>query len=219
MNRSKSFLIAFLGVMLALIFSLLYLETLLTLWIGISSAILSLPIALALSMYKDFKYSFIGMTLFGICSFILSFILGYVIFQNPLISVLPRIVVGVLAYLILVGVTKLFSKFIKNEKVRERVSLHVATFFAVVLHTAIVLFAIDHSASYFETTFKTIFAFNFLFELLASVIFVPSLCMALRRVDKTYKGNKVKTQGIESEEEIKESTESQEIEVKENTEN
>ena len=68
MKNDKAHLIAFVGVMFALIFVLFFLEGTVLAGVKITACILSLPVAIALSVYDDWKKSFIGGTLLGLVS-------------------------------------------------------------------------------------------------------------------------------------------------------
>ena len=75
MKQDKAHTVAFIGVMAALMFVVLALETYIFIYfIKPSPAFISIPLFLALSMYGDWKRSFLGGTLFGVCSFLLSFL-------------------------------------------------------------------------------------------------------------------------------------------------
>ena len=112
MKRNVSHTVAFIGVMTALMAVVLTLETYVFIYfIKPSPAFLSIPLFIALSMYGDWKRSFIGGTIFGCCSFVLSFVVGYTVFYNPLISVLPRTIAGVAGYFILHGLMVLFKEW------------------------------------------------------------------------------------------------------------
>ena len=91
MKKDLAHRVAFIGVMAALIFVVLTIETYVFIGIlGINPAFLSLPLAIALCLYGDWKEEFVGGTIFGVCAFIISFMVAYVPMYNPLISVLPR---------------------------------------------------------------------------------------------------------------------------------
>ncbi len=100
MKNDKAHFVAFIGVMFALIFVLFLLEGTLLAGVGMTACILSLPVAIALSVYDDWKKSFIGGTLLGASSslFCLIFASAFIFYANPLISVLPRFFIGVTAY-------------------------------------------------------------------------------------------------------------------------
>ena len=70
MKRDIAHSVAFIGLMTALMAVVLTLETYVFIYfIKPSPAFLSIPLFIALSMYGDWKNSFIGGTVFGCCSF------------------------------------------------------------------------------------------------------------------------------------------------------
>ena len=109
----------------------------------------------------------------------------WIMFTNPLISVLPRILVGIVAGL-------LFA-VLKKTKMNIRVSSGIAAAGATITNTILVLTAIyifgDMIQSYadffamFKTIFVTIITLNGLIELGAAILLVPLLCKALERFE------------------------------------
>ena len=180
MKRDVAHTVAFIGVMTALMAVVLTLETYVFIYfIKPSPAFLSIPLFIALSMYADWKGSFIGGTVFGCCSFVLSFVVGYTVFYNPLISVLPRTIAGVAGYWILHGLTALTKQKAKD------VVRGISAALTVLLHTVLVLGAMELFSSggaFFDTVWQTIIGFNFVAELIGSVILVPII---LRTIKKT----------------------------------
>ena len=112
MKSDKAHFIAFVGVMAALIFVLFLLEGAVLSPLGMTACILSLPVSISLSIYDDWKKSFVGGTLLGVCSciFCLIFASMFIVYANPLISVLPRFFIGITAYWTYFGLSKLFRK-------------------------------------------------------------------------------------------------------------
>lgn len=183
MKRGMSHTVAFIGVMSALMAVVLTLETYVFIYfIKPSPAFLSIPLFISLSMYGDWKRSFIGGTVFGVCSFALSFIVGYTVFYNPLISVLPRTIAGVAGYFILHGLTVLF-KGKSKEVIRA-----VAAALTVVLHTVLVLGAMEifaSSGAFFDTVWQVIIGVNFLAELICAILLTPILVRVMKKYTKT----------------------------------
>lgn len=183
MKRGVSHTVAFIGVMSALMAVVLTLETYVFIYfIKPSPAFLSIPLFISLSMYGDWKRSFIGGTVFGVCSFALSFIVGYTVFYNPLISVLPRTIAGVAGYFILHGLTVLF-KGKSKEVIRA-----VAAALTVVLHTVLVLGAMEifaSSGAFFDTVWQVIIGVNFLAELICAILLTPILVRVMKKYTKT----------------------------------
>ena len=182
MKRDAAHTVAFVGIMTALMAVVLTLETYVFIYfIKPSPAFLSIPLFIALSMYKDWKHSFIGGTVFGCCSFVLSFFVGYTVFYNPLISVLPRTLAGVAGYFILHGLSVIFEGKAKD------VIRAVAAALTVILHTVLVLGAMEIfslGGAFFNTVWQTILGVNFLSEIVCAILIVPVLV----RVMKKYTG-------------------------------
>ena len=183
MKRNAAHTVAFIGVMTALMAVVLTLETYVFIYfIKPSPAFLSIPLFIALSMFGDWKKSFIGGTVFGACSFILSFVVGYTVFFNPLISVLPRTIAGVAGYFILYGLT-LLTKGKSKDVVRA-----VAAALTVVLHTVLVLGAMEVFASggaFFDTVWQTIIGVNFISEFICAIVLTPVLIRVMKKYTKT----------------------------------
>ena len=183
MKRNVSHTVAFIGVMTALMAVVLTLETYVFIYfIKPSPAFLSIPLFIALSMYGDWKRSFIGGTVFGCCSFALSFIVGYTVFYNPLISILPRTIAGVAGYFILHGLTVLF-KGKSKESVRA-----LAAALTVIVHTVLVLGAMEifaSSGAFFDTVWQVIIGVNFLAEFICAMVLTPILVRVMKKYTKT----------------------------------
>ncbi len=183
MKRGVSHTVAFIGVMSALMAVVLTLETYVFIYfIKPSPAFLSIPLFISLSMYGYWKRSFIGGTVFGCCSFVLSFIVGYTVFYNPLISVLPRTIAGVAGYFILHGLTVLF-----RGKSKELVRAFAAAL-TVILHTVLVLGAMEifaSSGAFFDTVWQVIIGVNFLAEFICAMVLTPILVRVMKKYTKT----------------------------------
>ena len=183
MKRDTAHSIAFIGVMTALMFVILTLETYVFIYfIKPSPAFLSIPLFIALSMYGDWKNAFIGGTVFGCCSFALSFIVGYTVFYNPLISVLPRTLAGVAGYWIFHGLT------ILNKQRSMHVTRAVSAVLTTVVHTVLVLGAMElfsTGGAFLDTVWQTIIGFNFLAEVVCAAILVPVFIRIMKKITKT----------------------------------
>lgn len=187
MRNDKAHFVAFIGVMFALIFVLFLLEGTILSGVGMTACILSLPVAIALSVYDDWKRSFIGGTLLGLCScvFCLIFASAFIFYANPLISVLPRLFIGITAYWTYFGLAKLL-KNVKNKYVREALPAAVAGAVGSVTNTVLYLLAVniwtgtaDKALSAILSVAVTIY---FPIELIACIILVPLYVAALKKV-------------------------------------
>ena len=183
MKRDVAHLVAFIGVMTALMAVVLTLETYVFIYfIKPSPAFLSIPLFIALSMYGGWKQSFIGGTIFGCCSFVLSFVVGYTVFYNPLISILPRTLAGIAGYWILHGLTA-FAKGKGKDTIRA-----IAAAITVILHTVLVLGAMELFASggaFFDTVWQTIIGINFISEFVCAIFLTPILLRVMKKYTKT----------------------------------
>jgi uncharacterized membrane protein len=183
MKRDVAHTVAFIGIMTALMAVVLSLETYVFIYfIKPSPAFLSIPLFIALSMYGDWKRSLIGGTIFGVCSFVLSFMVGYTVFYNPLISVLPRTIAGVAGYFILHGLTVL-TKGKSKDIVRG-----AAAALTVLLHTVLVLGAMElfsAGGAFFDTVWQTIIGVNFISEFICAIVLTPVLIRVMKKYTHT----------------------------------
>lgn len=183
MKRNVAHTVAFIGIMTALMAVVLTLETYVFIYfIKPSPAFLSIPLFIALSMYSDWKRSFIGGTVFGCCSFVLSFVVGYTVFYNPLISVLPRTLAGVLGYWILHALTVL-TKGKSKDIVRA-----VAAALTVILHTVLVLGTMEifsAGGAFFDTVWQTIIGINFISEFVCAIVLTPIFIRVMKKQTRT----------------------------------
>ena len=184
--NSKSKMIALSGVMGALTFVVMFLETyVFTVLIPLAPpCFLSLSLAITLSLADDWKYMFIGGTAMGVCSLIIAFIIGNPVFILPWISILPRVFIGVVAF----GVKTLIEKLTKNcpkKFIKFYLPAGVGAVFGVFTNTILVLsmmFICNFVG--IEGIIATFMAINFPIEVVASAIIVPILVKALERYNK-----------------------------------
>lgn len=197
MKNDKAHLIAFVGVMFALIFVLFFLEGTVLAGVKITACILSLPVAIALSVYDDWKKSFIGGTLLGLvsCIFCIIFSSAYIFYANPLISVLPRTFIGVTAYWTYRGISKLLNR-VKNKFVRETIPAAVAGIVGSVTNTVLYLLAVNIWAGDAMGALTAILGvavtIYFPIELAACAVLVPAYTAALKKVNRKFIAKPVK---------------------------
>ncbi len=97
-------------------------------------------------------------------------------FGNPLVSVLPRVMVGIVAGLV--------SQALRKVRVRKGISLGIATFAATLTNTFLVLTAVSiYGRSTIADAFKliliTLISVNAIIELVAAVLLVPVIVAAI----------------------------------------
>ena len=186
MKQISSKKIAFYGVISALMFVFLLIETyLLTIAFGsLTPAILTLPFAVALSLFLGKKGMFVGGTIFGCCSFFLAMIIANPVFINPLISILPRVLIGVVAYFVYF-LTSCIFKNSNSHFLKEVLPYALAGVFGILTNTVctiVMLWVFSYSA--LAAVFTTIISINFVGEIVGAIILVPIYSKVLKRIDK-----------------------------------
>ncbi len=189
MRKDKAHFVAFVGVMAALIFVLFLLEGAVLSPVGMTACILSLPVAIAVSIYDDWKKSFVGGTLLGVCSCIFCLIFSaFIKYANPLVSVLPRFGIGVTAYWTYFGLSKLFKKA-KNRFVNEALPAAIAGIVGSLTNTVLYLLAVavcdGRAADALTVIMGVAVTVYFPIELAACAILVPLYVKALQKVNRT----------------------------------
>ncbi len=179
MKRDLAHTVAFIGIMTALMAVVLTLETYVFIYfIKPSPAFFSIPLFIALSMYGDWKNSFIGGTVFGVCSFALSFAVGYTVFYNPLISILPRTLAGVVGFWIFRALQK------ATKEKAQHTTCAIAAAITVVIHTVLVLGAMEifsFGGAFFDTVWQTIIGVNFLLEFVCAILLTPIFVRVMKK--------------------------------------
>lgn len=190
MKKDKAHFIAFAGVMFALIFVLFLLEGAVLSGLGMTACILSLPVSIALSIYDDWKKSFVGGTLLGLasCLFCLIFASLFIFYANPIICVLPRTFIGVTAYWSFRGISSLTRKA-KNAFVRDVLPASVAGIVGSLTNTVLYLLAVNIWTGDFMGSFTAIMnvaiSIYFPIELVACMILVPIYTKVLKKINHT----------------------------------
>ncbi len=189
MRKDKAHFVAFVGVMAALIFVLFLLEGAVLSPVGMTACILSLPVAIAVSIYDDWKKSFVGGTLLGVCSCIFCLVFSaFIKYANPLVSVLPRFCIGVTAYWTYFGLSKLFKKA-KNRFVKEALPAAIAGIVGSLTNTVLYLLAVavcdGRAADALTAIMGVAVTIYFPIELVACAVLVPLYVKALQKVSRT----------------------------------
>lgn len=189
MRKDKAHFVAFVGVMAALIFVLFLLEGAVLSPVGMTACILSLPVAIAVSIYDDWKKSFVGGTLLGVCSCIFCLVFSaFIKYANPLVSVLPRFCIGITAYWTYFGLSKLF-KNVKNRFVKEALPAAIAGIVGSLTNTVLYLLAVavcdGRGADALTVIMGVAVTIYFPIELAACAVLVPIYVKALQKVNRT----------------------------------
>lgn len=200
MKNDKAHFVAFVGVMFALIFVLFLLEGAISVFLGTTPCILSLPVAVALCVYDDWKKSFIGGTLLGVCSciFCVVFAGAFLPYANPLISILPRVFIGVAAYWTCFGLTKLFRNS-KNKFLNQVFPKAFAGAVGAITNTTLYLLSVyvwrgwlgDMLGSQVVTAISLLTIIYCLIETVACFILVPVYVKVMQKAGSVKSSGKI----------------------------
>lgn len=184
-NNSSAHRIAFYGVLSALMFVFLLIETYAfsALFGQFTPAALTIPLAIGLCLFGGKKTMLMGGAILGGCSFVLSFFVGYVIFMNPLVSIFPRLFIGIVSVLVFLGVSSL-TKNAKSDFLKEILPLSVAGAFGALTNTVCTTFMmwVFNSAELYAVM-KIIMSVNFVAEIIGAIILVPIYVKVMKKVD------------------------------------
>ncbi len=167
---------------------------------GIAITTLHIPVIIG-AVFLGWKYGALLGGVWGITCVVKAYLnpeAGNIPFQNPLVSVLPRIIVGIVAGLVFALAAGRYSKKSLEEQTarrrmaqrdREILAAGVAALAGTLTNTVLVLTMLHFFgalgttdiAQVFSTVVKTIVGVNGVIELCAALIIVPALWGALGR--------------------------------------
>ncbi len=178
MVNKKTRNIAFDAIFLAIIIVLTFVPYVGFIPIGpVSLTTITIPVFIGAYIF-DWKKGLLYGTFFGLASFIRSF-MSYVtvvdpIFQNPLISVLPRALFGLVT-----GLVFDLTKKITNPKLRKGM-LPVIIAFTSLIHSILVLLMMGIFHNELFASFLLIFGTNGVIEAIFAAIIVPLILLSLQ---------------------------------------
>ncbi len=183
-NNSKASYIARYAIMLATILVAVLLDKSITLGLPIAGATFELLVTLSFCfLLNSWLDGFLSTVFMGLSSFIWSFPFSNVASQNPLISVLPRVFVGIIAFcayrLILLATRKA-----KHKAVCQIAAITVSAFCGLVANTVLYLGALSvfgEGYGSFATLLKGVAILNILPEYLVSLLGCASVVLGVRR--------------------------------------
>ncbi len=160
--------------------------------LSLSITTLHIPVILG-AVFLGWKYGAVLGGVWGLTCVIKAFLEptpANVPFQNPLVSFLPRVIVGIVAALVFVLCSKVMKKFF---------AAAVATIAATLTNTVLVISMLfffnyfdnfaDTVSAIFTTIIQVIVAVNGIIELASAAVLVPVLYLAL---SKAYKRTEVR---------------------------
>jgi len=149
---------------------------------GVAITLIHIPVLIMAMSFKNWKLALVAGATFGVSSWFVAMTRPAgpldVIFQNPLVSVVPRILFALLAYLIY----KELSKAMKN----DYLACLIATIIACIFHTVAVLFMMySFGQELFPNGFIDLLLLvagsNGVIEVIIAAIIVPPVARALNK--------------------------------------
>ena len=201
-KRANTRQIAVIGMLFALLIIFAFLPINI---MGIQIAVLPLIVIFIGCQTEGFKVGFFLGLGYGLCSLIGSLTQGAnilaPIFYNPMVSVVPRMLIGVTCYFSYVGLKKGFKRCFKNKESRAAarwnivLSSAISSAVGVITNTLLVvgmIYAFNAGKNYGGTVIDANFlsvliGINFLIEIVIAVILTPpivlTLCIAMRKTE------------------------------------
>lgn len=186
--KSKS--IALYGIIIAVIVAAYFadsqLSALFLSFLGIRIAVLTLITVLTICQLFDLKTAVFTSTIFGLMSFLFAFILPNItspVFMNPLVSVFPRVMIGLVSFTVFKQSKKIFAKntsiFVRNILPRA-----IAGGIGVLTNTILVIgmMAVTNNQDILARLIAIIISVNFLVEFLCGIFIVPTVSARLSRI-------------------------------------
>ena len=182
-SNSRAFQVARYAVMLATILVAVLMDKTITLGWPIAGATVELLVTMSFCfLFNSWLDGFLSTAFMGLSSFIWSFPFANVASQNPAISIVPRLFVGIIAYTVY-WLMLLVLKRVKKQTVKQTASIVVATFVGLVANTVLYLSALslfgDNYGS-LTTLLKGVAIANILPEYLVSLFGVSAVVLGVR---------------------------------------
>lgn len=183
-STKNSTIVARLGIIAALVFVAYSIDKLISITFPISCAIATIIIVMSIIQFFDYKTAIFTTTVFGVVSFLYAIIVPKfysIYFVQIQISILPRIMIGVVSY----GVYILMKKITVNKSkfVKEYVTSAVAACFGVLTNTVLVITMISLAAvdgDVIALLLKTVIGVFFLIEFACALFVVPIVVNAVK---------------------------------------
>ncbi|MCM1533847.1 MAG: hypothetical protein NC099_04245 [Corallococcus sp.] len=182
--HNKAWQVAKYAVMLALIFVATVLDRTLTAYMPITGATIEMLMTLSLCfLFNSWLDGLLAGTLMGLSSFATAFMFGKLVPQNPLVSVLPRVFVGLAAFCVYKLMLLLLRK-VKNKALRQTIAIVPASFVGLICNTVLFLGAtvlFKNAYGSLVEAIATLEIASMLPEYLVSLFGVAPLTLGVRR--------------------------------------
>lgn len=190
--------------LMAVLLSIMLLFVFLPVNIGaVDMAFVTLVPIIVATQVKGLRYGMFMSVAFGLASFAVAFSMRSILsplFQNPLISILPRVFIGVTTYFSCKGVNKLLARTKIDGRLKSTLAYLISSIVGVCTNTFLVLgmlMLVYHGRNMGAVTIGwaligSILATNFVIELVATTVICVPVSRAVSKLlygDKTVKSN------------------------------
>lgn len=184
MVNNKALQVARYAIMLAIIFVATLLDRVITIGLPIAGATVELLVTFALCfLFNSWIDGFFASVFMGLSSFILAYPFAKIASQNPLISIVPRLFVSIVAFciykLILLATHKM-----RNRAVAQTIAMVPATFFGLITNTILYMGALTLFTDAYGSlviALKAVVILNVLPEYLVAFVGVAPLVLGVRK--------------------------------------
>lgn len=181
----NSRIVARLGIIIALLIVAYSIDALISSGFAIRTAVTTIIVALTIVQLFDFKTAVFTTAAFGVVSLLAAFLLPNITssaFQNPLVSVFPRIMIGIVSYGVFKGLSGAFKDkrnlFVKNYLARAIGGAAGALTNTVLVITMMQLVKTDGDV--FGTLVQTMIGIFFIMEFFAALVVVPIISKVVK---------------------------------------
>lgn len=192
-NNSKAYTIAKYAVMFATIFVAMMLDRVISLGLPTATAATVLLVTFSFCFLENkWVTGILACTLFGVASCVKEFIFPssvalFPVYVWPVITIFPRVIMGVVAFSVYRLMLKLTRKM-NNRYTRQTICIVVATFFGLITNTILFLLTLNicKQIAHMDYTslilvIKGVLLTNILPEYLISMIIAPHIVLGVRR--------------------------------------
>ena len=198
-RSKKSFYVAMYGIMAATIFVAMFIDKALSSFLPISMAVVVLIATFSFCLVmNDWLMGFAAGAVFGLASWVKAMIFGEAIAINPLVSLVPRLFVGISCFAVYRLALWLVKKCTKEDKFlsatkqqrwwRQTGAMTAGIFVGLVVNTVLFLTATNLCKRFLGQEYtgllaiiKTVLFTNILPEYLISLLAVPQIVLGVRR--------------------------------------
>ena len=182
--NNKALQVARYAIMLAIIFVATLLDRVITIGLPIAGATVELLVTFALCfLFNSWIDGFVASVFMGLSSFILAFPFAQIASQNPLISIVPRLFVSIIAFCVY-RLILLATRKMHNKVAAQTIAMVPATFVGLITNTILYIGALTLFTDAYGSlviALQAVVILNVLPEYLVAFVGVAPLVLGVRK--------------------------------------